>query len=168
MPKKPPFQGIKHQATCLIGVIALRAASVAVLAQSVPPPPPDSFTGHPRVVILSDIGNEPDDQMSFVRLLLYSNELDLEAMIATTSTWQKTATHPETMHAIVKTYGQVRPNLLLHAAGWPTVEEVDQRVFAGQPAYGIAATGAGMASPGSQALVKAIERDDPRPLWICL
>jgi Protein of unknown function (DUF1593) len=168
MPKKPPFQGIKHQATCLIGVIALRAASVAVLAQSVPPPPPDSFTGHPRVVILSDIGNEPDDQMSFVRLLLYSNELDLEAMIATTSTWQKTATHPETMHAIVKTYGQVRPNLLLHAAGWPTVEELDQRVFAGQPAYGIAATGAGMASPGSQALVKAIERDDPRPLWICL
>jgi CHAT domain-containing protein len=27
--------------------------------------------------IISDIGNEPDDQMSFVRLLLYSNELDL-------------------------------------------------------------------------------------------
>ena len=59
----------------------------------------DSFAGHPRVVILSDIANEPDDQMSFVRLLLYSNELDLEAMIASTSTWQKTATHTETMHS---------------------------------------------------------------------
>ena len=103
----------------------------------------DNFTGHPRVVIISDIGNEPDDQMSFVRLLLYSNELDLEAMIATTSTWQRTATHPETMHALIQAYGQVRDNLLLHAKGWPTAEDLDGRVFAGQPAYGMAATGAG-------------------------
>jgi hypothetical protein len=137
-------------------------------AQHAQPPAADSFTGHPRVVVVSDIGNEPDDQMSFVRLLLYSNELDLEAMIATTSTWQRTATHPETMHSIVQAYGQVRPNLLLHAQGWPTAEDLDRRIFAGQPAYGMAATGAGKASAGSQALEKAIERDDPRPLWICL
>src|SRR5580692_2660296 len=156
MPKKPPFQGIKHQATCLIGVIALRAASVAVLAQSVPPPPPDSFTGHPRAIIISVIGNEPDDQMSFVRLLLYSNELDLEAMIATTSTWQKTATHPETMQGIVQAYRQVRPNLLLHAQGWPTADELDRHIFAGQAAYGMAATGKGKGSAGSEALMKAI------------
>ena len=50
----------------------------------------DDFSGKPRVVVISDIGNEPDDQMSFVRFLLYSNEFDIEAMIATTSTWQKT------------------------------------------------------------------------------
>jgi Protein of unknown function (DUF1593) len=137
-------------------------------AQSVAPPAADNFAGHPRVAIISDIGNEPDDQMSFVRLLLYSNEFDLEAMIASTSTWQKSATHPETMHAIVQAYGQVRPNLLLHAKGWPTAEYLDQRIFAGQPAYGMAATGEGKASAGSQALMKAIERDDPRPLWICL
>ncbi|MGA9669084.1 MAG: DUF1593 domain-containing protein [Terracidiphilus sp.] len=137
-------------------------------AQTASQPIPDSFTGHPRVAIISDIGNEPDDQMSFVRLLLYSNELDLEAMIATTSTWQKTATHPETMHSIIAAYRQVRPNLLLHAKGWPTADELDQRVFAGQPAYGMAATGEGKASAGSQALMKAIEREDRRPLWICL
>ncbi len=140
----------------------------AATAQPALPPAADSFTGHPRVAIISDIGNEPDDQMSFVRLLLYSNELDLEAMIASTSTWQRTATHPETMHAIVQAYGRVRPNLLLHAKGWPTAEELDQRIFAGQPAYGMAATGEGKASAGSQALMKAMERDDPRPLWICL
>jgi len=28
--------------------------------------------------------DDPDNQMSFVRLLLYSNEFDLEAMIAST------------------------------------------------------------------------------------
>lgn len=144
------------------------AASMACLAQSAGPPPIDSFAGHPRVAILSDIGNEPDDQMSFVRLMLYSNELDLEAMIASTSTWQKTATHPETMHAIVATYGQMRGNLLLHAKGWPEAATLDQRIFAGQPAYGMAAVGKGKTSAGSQALMRAIERDDPRPLWVCL
>ncbi len=149
-------------------LLILALIPLALQAQSVAPPPVDSFTGHPRVVILSDIGNEPDDQMSFVRLLLYSNELDLEAMIASTSTWQKTASHPETMHAIVKAYGEVRPNLLLNASGWPTAQDLDQRIFAGQPAYGMAATGTGKSSAGSQALLKAIERDDPRPLWICL
>ena len=40
--------------------------------------------------------------MSLVRLLLYSNELDLEALIASTSTWQKTRTHPETMHTLIQ------------------------------------------------------------------
>ena len=86
----------------------------------------------------ADIGNEPDDQnVVSVRLLLYSNELDLEAMVATTSTWQKTATHPETMHALIKAYSQVRENLLLHAQGWPEAEDLDRRVFSGQPGYGL-------------------------------
>jgi hypothetical protein len=128
----------------------------------------DSFSGKPRVVIISDIGNEPDDQMSFVRLLLYSNEFDLEAMIAATSTWQKAATHPETMHTLIRTFGQVRQNLFLHAQGWPTEEYLDQRVYPGQPAYGLAATGEGKSSPGSRALAQAVEHDDPRPLWICI
>jgi Cellulose-binding Sde182, nucleoside hydrolase-like domain/Cellulose-binding protein Sde0182, C-terminal domain len=147
--------------------VSLFVCAVAA-AQPAGPPAADSFTGHPRVAIISDIGNEPDDQMSFVRLLLYSNELDLEAMIATTSTWQKTATHPETMHGIVQAYRQVRPNLLLHAQGWPSADELDRHIFAGQAAYGMAATGKGKASAGSEALMKALERDDPRPLWICL
>jgi hypothetical protein len=150
-----------------IAVLASFVCAVAV-AQPAHAPAAETFNGHPRVAIISDIGNEPDDQMSFVRLLLYSNELDLEAMIATTSTWQKTASHPETMHSIVEAYRQVRPNLLLHARGWPTADELDAHIFAGQPAYGMAATGDGKASAGSKALMKAIESDDPRPLWICL
>ena len=114
-----------------------------------PPQPVDGFAGHPRVAILSDIGNEPDDQMSFVRLMLYSNELDLEALIATTSTWQKAATHPETMQKIIAAYGEVRPHLMENAQGWPEAPTLDSRVFAGQPAYGMAATGAGEGFGGS-------------------
>jgi hypothetical protein len=87
----------------------------SLAGQTLSPTHIDDFTGRPRVIVISDIGNEPDDQMSFVRLLLYSNEFDIEGMIAATSTWQKTATHPETMHALIQAYGQLRGNLLLHA-----------------------------------------------------
>src|SRR5215472_4546409 len=158
------LRSLKNGVWCaLVLLIAFANRSQALYAQAA-----DSFSGKPRVVIISDIGNEPDDQMSFVRLLMYSNQLDLEAMVATTSTWQKTASHPETMHTIIQTYGQVRENLLLHAQGWPTAEFLDQRVYPGQPAYGMAATGEGKSSQGSSALIRAIERDDPRPLWICI
>jgi len=131
-------------------------------------PAPDAYESHPRLVIISDMGNEPDDQMSYLRLLLYSNQIDLEAMIATTSTWQKAAIHPETMHQLVKGYAEVRPNLLLHAKGWPEAKYLDDRIYPGQAAYGMADTGAGHSTAGSNALVAAIEKQDPRPLWIAL
>jgi hypothetical protein len=143
-------------------------ASGLLHGQAIPPTHVDDFKGHPRVIIISDIGNEPDDQMSLVRLLLYSNELDIEGMIATTSTWQKTATHPETMRMLVEAYGQVRPNLLLNAKGWPEASELMNRVYAGQTGYGMAATGDGKTSEGAKAIMRALERDDSRPLWICL
>ena len=139
-----------------------------LMAAPIPATHVDGFAGHPRVVILSDIGNEPDDQMSLVRLLLYSNEIDIEALVASTSTWQKKAVHPETMHALIHAYGQVRSNLLLHAKGWPAADDLDGRVFAGQREYGIAATGAGKTSEGAQAIIRAADRDDSRPLWICI
>ncbi len=145
--------------TCVVPVLA---------AVPIPPTHVDDFVGRPRVIIISDIGNEPDDQMSLVRLLLYSNELDIEALIASTSTWQKQAVHPETMHTLVKAYGEVRPNLLKHALNWPTAEDLAARIFSGQTAYGMAATGQGKDSPGSEAILKSVDRDDPRPVWICL
>lgn len=153
--------------TCLLASLALVSSSL-LAAQVLPPTHVDDFAGKPRVVVISDIGNEPDDQMSFVRFLLYSNEFDIEAMIATTSTWQKTKTHAETMHELIAAYGQVRPNLLLHAKGWPEANDLDAHVFTGQTAYGMSAVGTGKSSEGSKAIVKALERDDPRPLWICI
>lgn len=56
----------------------------------------------------------------------YSNELQIEGLIATTSTWLRTETNPQTMRDIIAAYGQVRPNLLQHASGWPTASRLDQ------------------------------------------
>jgi hypothetical protein len=136
--------------------------------QAVSPTHIDDFAGRPRVIVISDIGNEPDDQMSFVRLLLYSNQFDIEGMIAGTSTWQKTATHPETMHALIHAYSQVRGNLLLHANGWPSAEDLNALVFTGQAGYGLAATGPDKMSPGAEMILRAGDHEDVRPLWICI
>ena len=40
-----------------------------------------------RLIILTDMENEPDDAQTMVKLLMYSNELDIEGLIATTSRW---------------------------------------------------------------------------------
>lgn len=153
----------------VIGLLLGIAATAT--GQSVEPYDPrhmDDFAGKPRVVVLTDMGNEPDDQMSFVRLLLYANELDLEALIATTSTWQKNKVQPETMHKIVAAYGEVRANLLKHAPGWPEAAQLDARVMSGQLAYGMAAVGPDKMSPGAEAIIRAADKADPRPLWISI
>ena len=153
----------------LFAAICAFVSGTAMHAQDqVSPSHIDDFAGRPRVIVISDIGNEPDDQMSLVRLLMYSNEFDIEALIAATSTWQRNAVHPETMHALIHAYGEVRPNLLLHAKRWPTAEDLDKRVFAGQRGYGIAATGPEQTSEGARAIVQAVERDDNRPVWVCI
>lgn len=158
----------RHTRLATLLLLASAALPLPSWAAPVPAAHVDDFTGRPRVIIISDIGNEPDDQMSFVRFLLYSNEFDVEAMIAATSTWQGKATHPETMHALIHAYGQVRDNLLLHAKGWPTAGALDSRVFAGQASYGMTGTGDNKMSPGAEAIIRAADRQDQRPLWICI
>jgi hypothetical protein len=151
----------------MVGVLPLTISS-SLDGEPLPASHVDNFTGHPRVIVISDIGNEPDDQMSLVRFLLYSNEMEIEGLIASTSTWQKAAVHPETMRKLIGAFGQVRPNLLQHAKGWPTPEDLVGRVFTGQPAYGLAGTGVDKMSEGAEAIIREVDRDDKRPLWICI
>lgn len=128
----------------------------------------DDFRGRPRLVVLTDMGNEPDDQMSMVRLLLYSNEIEIEGLVATTSTWQKTVTHPETIRTLIQAYGEVRPKLLLHKDGWPAANDLLALVSSGQPGYGMGAVGSGRTSEGAKAIIRAADRDDSRPLWVSI
>ncbi|MBV8827773.1 MAG: DUF1593 domain-containing protein, partial [Acidobacteriaceae bacterium] len=73
--------------TAMLACLLAQASTPLMFAgQAISPSHIDNFDGHPRLIVISDIGNEPDDQMSLTRLLLYSNELDIEALIAATST----------------------------------------------------------------------------------
>jgi hypothetical protein len=95
-----------------------------------------SFTHKPRVFILSDIENEPDDQQSLVRYLLYANEFDTRGICAVTSAWLSTRTAPEAMVKIVRAYGKVVANLNHHVhpeAQYPSSEALEKLITSGWP-----------------------------------
>lgn len=121
-----------------------------------------------RLFVLTDIGNEPDDQMSLVRLLLYSNEIDIEGIGATTSVWQREKVQPQLALDIIEAYGKVLPRLREHAKGWRDAEDLRRIIYRGVPGYGLAAVDPGHASDAARALLVAAERNDQRPLWIAL
>lgn len=88
----------------------------------------------PRIFILTDILNEPDDSQSLVRYLLYSNEFQTEGIVATTSTWLPNETHPEAIRKIIRAYGTVVDNLNQHMPKdkqYPSEEELLNVVFSG-------------------------------------
>lgn len=55
-----------------------------------------------RLIILTDMENEPDDAQTMVKLLMYSNEIDIEGLIATTSRWLPNLVFPESIADRVK------------------------------------------------------------------
>lgn len=120
----------------------------------------------PRLFVLTDIANEPDDEESMVRLLVYANEFDLEGLVATTSTHLRNRTRVDLIHRQLDAYAQVRPNLLKHASGFPTTESLRAVAAAGQPAYGMASVGEGKRTAGSRLLLAAADKADERPLWV--
>ena len=126
----------------------------------------DPYVAKQRVVVMTDIANEPDDQMSMVRFLVYANQFDIEGLIATTSTWMKNKVRPDVIHALLNAYEQVHPTLSTHQAGFPAAAALRSVVVAGQPAYGMAAVGADKISAGAELILKAAEKGDPRPVWV--
>jgi hypothetical protein len=120
----------------------------------------------PRLVVLTDIENEPDDTQSVVRLLLYSDSLEIEGLVATTSTHMRTSVHPESLQALIAAYGKVYANLLKHSANYPRPETLAALVKAGRAEYGMGGVGAGKDTEGSDWIIRMLEKKDDRPLWV--
>ncbi|MBS1603015.1 MAG: DUF1593 domain-containing protein [Bacteroidetes bacterium] len=121
---------------------------------------------HARLIVLSDIEAEVDDTESFIRLLLYSDEIDISGMIATTSVWKRTSVAPGSIVDLINAYRQVRPNLLKHSPAYPDADSLLQKVKHGLPVYGMQGVGEGKDSEGSDWIIKELDKDDDRPLWI--
>lgn len=121
---------------------------------------------HNRLIVLSDIEAEVDDTESFIRLLLYANEIDIKGLIATTSVWKKTSVAPQAIHKLIRAYGKVQPNLLQHDARFPGANALAKLVKSGLPKYGMEGVGKGKDSEGSAWIIKVLEENDDRPLWI--
>jgi hypothetical protein len=146
-------------ATLVLAALAgpgLRAAENATVIPAV----------KPRLLVLTDLSNEPDDEESLVRLLVYANEFDLEGLVATTSNWLRQDPREDLIHRDLAAYALVQPNLSRHAPGFPTAEALRAVTCTGQTGLGLAATGPGKDTAGSRRIIAAVDRDDDRPLWI--
>ena len=73
----------------LLAVVVTLASAMVTSAAQAPQPRVDPLAARvdpyvekQRVVVMTDIANEPDDQMSMVRFLVYSNEFDVEGLVA--------------------------------------------------------------------------------------
>lgn len=137
----------------------------------------------PRHVVLTDIGGDPDDQQSLIRLLTYANEFEIEGIV--TEHWAgrshaRRGRTPENqmtvVYDILDGYNQVKPNLSRHAPGYPEADELRKGVkrgminvpitLDGQKERAEDLLGETCDTEGSNWLIEVIDRDDPRPVDI--
>ena len=137
-----------------------------------------------RVIISSDFppfpvtNSDPDDVQSMVRFLLYSNEFDIEGLIASAGTFGMVAEKKNILKVIDK-YDEVDEHLRKHDVDFPTADYLRSITFEGlgnnhhinikwgcgkQPWQDI--IGEGKDSEASNAIIAAADKQDARPIYI--
>lgn len=129
-----------------------------------------TYDTKPRVFVLSDISNEPDDAESLTRYLLYANQFTTEGLVACTSTWLRNQTYPQDMLKIIDAYALAVDNLNAHVHPdhpYPSAESLRALVKPGAQAYGMSAIGDDVEpSEGAQLLFDRILAPSLQPLWV--
>lgn len=123
---------------------------------------------HTRLIVTSDIGgSDPDDQESFVHLLSTLDRVDLEGFIYQHA-WIpfNKGNEVAVVDEVLKAYGEASPNLCIHSKGFPTEDEIREKIMHGQSDAGMKGVGEGMDSPGSELIIKTVDMPDERPVWI--
>ena len=64
-----------------------------------------------RLVVMTDIGGDPDDQQSLVRLLVHADQFELEGLLTSSRLEHGQDTQPELIHQQINAYEQVYKNL---------------------------------------------------------
>jgi hypothetical protein len=147
-----------------------------------------SIHAQPRVIAMTDIGGDPDDQQTMIRFLSYANEFDIKGLYATNT---RGNINVSVIKEMVTAWGSACDNLTRHADGWPTKEYLLSVIKAGLPVEGITWCGHGngardpetgeaggicgpdvdhligkdMDSDASDHLITVID-DSPDPTWV--
>lgn len=146
----------------------------------------------PRLVVLTDIAPadvEPDDHQSLIRLLVYADMLEIEALIAG-SGWNSSgrgypAAWMEIIKATIDAYERDLPNLMKRAGQtnflplaiesgqqplgyWPSAAYLRSRTMLGSTRLGFEWLGPTNDSPGSQFLIQLADEPDERPIWVAV
>jgi len=126
----------------------------------------------PRLLVLTDIGEDPDDQQSMIRLMVHTNECETEGLIASASGTPgkkgPEVVRPQLIREIVEAYGKVQPNLVKHHPDFPEARTLLGRIKSGNPKRGVGSLGEGKDTEGSNWIIRVGDRADDRPLNIVI
>lgn len=126
----------------------------------------------PRLLITTDIGGDPDDQQSLIRLMVYANEFEIEGIISssagTLGELKQQTIRPDLIEEIIRGYENVYPNLHKHSKSFPSPEKLFSVVKKGNPFRGWNHVGEGHDTEASEWIIKTVDKRDRRPLNICI
>ncbi|MGV7207165.1 DUF1593 domain-containing protein [Oxalobacteraceae bacterium A2-2] len=163
MNKRPPCMTtptpMRWQRRRLLSALAL---SLPMAALGLPPAP----AARPRVIVSTDIGGTDfDDFQSLVHLLLYSDVIALEGMIA--SPWGVARDRKHHLLELIDVYARDYPRLRTWSEHYPAPDQL--RAIAKQGGLDQAGLfGWGQPTEGSQWIIARARQPDARPLWVLL
>ncbi len=124
--------------------------------------------------------SDPDDVQSMVRFLLYSNELEVEALIASSGTFANIA-RKQNILDMLDAYELIQPNLARHDPAYPTADKlrsitwqgmdgtIGTEDFAGAQYRPIETLiGEEHDTEASEAIIRIVDKPDSRPVWVCV
>jgi len=120
-----------------------------------------------RVVVMTDIGGDPDDMQSLVRYLLYACDFDTEAFTTGFGHGHRKTTRPELIRERIEAYGKVVANLRKHRTDYPSAERLLSLVKDGHNGHPDK-VGPGMDSEASDWIISVLDKPDPRPVWFTI
>ena len=134
------------------------------------------FAQKSRLIVTTDIGQDPDDEQSMVRLLHYANDFDLEGLIANAdANYDK---EPPTIkahiiHNMIDSYAEIEANLRLHDPEYPNASYLHSIVKEGTFGNGNSIPietyiGEGKDTEGSDWIIEVVDRKDKRPVCVAV
>lgn len=126
-----------------------------------------SLLAQTRMIVMSDIGgSDPDDTQSMVHLLVSLDRVELEGIVSQHA-WVPYGNGAVTLiNQVIDAYEEVYPNLQVHSKKFPTASYLRSVVKVGQAEAAMHGVGDGKDSEGSEWIIKTIDKDDDRPVWI--
>ena len=126
----------------------------------------------PILIVTTDIGGDPDDQQSLVRLLVYSNEFNIRGLIASASgtvgELGVDTVKDGLIREYVKAYGEVYVNLTQHAPGYPHPDSLASVIKKGNPHRGLENIGEGHDTEGSEWIIRVLEGSGDQKVHVAI
>ncbi|UZD21827.1 DUF1593 domain-containing protein [Algoriphagus halophytocola] len=117
----------------------------------------------------ADKRSDPDDIQSMVRFLLYTNLFEVEGLIASSGTFANIANKSNILD-LLSVYDEVDENLRKHDPNFPTASELKKVTWQGKSGnWGKPFSeiiGEGKDSEASENLIKVIDKEDDRSVWV--